>query len=797
MRGSNAIKTFVPKDLNLPLGTEIIQSPIGRQAAQEQDFELQRAIFDAIPASVAVIDHDGHILDFNESWKRYAGINPLFETPLEIGENYLEACVRIHGENADDAAAVVHGLRGVLSGTREEFVHEFRRKSKGGKRWYRLRAAPFTSRQQRGAMLLFTDITKRGEAMESLQIAERKYRSIFENATEGIFQTSLAGQYLVVNPMLAKIYGYESGDDLIGSIRNIGQQLYVNPGRRDEFIQVLEAKDMVYQFESAIRRKDGNIIWISENARAVRDAAGSLLYYEGTVVDITELKHAEEQIRNQAALLDKAHDAIVVQDLEHRIQYWNKSAERIYGWTSAEVAGSDAGALLHLEMSAFERALAVALAEGGWFGEFKHRRKDGTEVIVESTLTLVRDAEGRPKSILAINIDATEKRNLERQVIHSQRMDSLGTLAGGIAHDFNNILAIISGFAQMGRVSVPPNHPAQRSLAAIEMASQRAVAMVRQILTFSRRQETERRVTELPPVVKEAVGFLRTTLPSKIEIVSVNQTAIPPIFADATQIHQIIINLGTNAAHAMRDRGGRLEIQLELVEFATVQVKAAVHLPPGRYARLVVSDTGSGMDAQTLPHIFEPFFTTKARGEGCGLGLAVVHGIVKNHDGAIEVSSELGKGSVFRLYFPALEAEPARKERRKPKEVAGQGRRILYVDDEKDLVLLTTLDLQARGYLVSGHTLPEEALAAFRAAPHQFDAAVVDMSMPRLDGTELCRQLLGIRPDLPVVMVSGFFRPEDTEKVRAVGITMLVEKPQMVALLGGTLDQVFKQAHRR
>ncbi len=646
-------------------------------------------------------------------------------------------------------------------------------------------------------MLLYTDITKRGEAMESLRHAESKYRSIFENATEGIYQTSLAGQYLVVNPMLAKIYGYDSGEELIRSICDIGQQLYVHPGRREEFIQVLEEKDLVYQFESAIRRKDGNIIWISENARAVRDAQGDLLYYEGTVVDITDLKQAEEQIRNQAALLDKAHDAIMVQDLQHQIQYWNKSAERIYGWASAEVAGKDAGELLHLDRPAFERALAVALAEGGWFCEFKHRRKDGSVVTVESTLTLVRDAAGQPKSILAINIDATARKNLEKQVIHSQRMDSLGTLAGGIAHDFNNILAIISGFAQMGRVSVPPGHPAQRSLAAIESATQRAAGVVRQILTFSRRQETERRVTELPPVVKEAVGFLRTTLPSKIEIVSVSQPAIPPIFADATQIHQIIINLGTNAAHAMRDRGGRLEIRLEVVEFDSVQAKSTVSLPAGRYVRLVISDTGSGMDAQTLQHIFEPFFTTKARGEGSGLGLAVVHGIVKNHDGAIEVSSELGKGTVFHLYFPALEAAPNQVKRRELKDVSGQGRRILYVDDEEDLVMLTKLDLQARGYLVTGYNLPEEALAAFRAAPDQFDAAVVDMSMPKLEGTELCRQMLGLRPELPIIVVSGFFRPEDVEKVRAAGVTKMVEKPHTITLLGGTLDQLFKEIHNR
>jgi len=324
----------------------------------------------------------------------------------------------------------------------------------------------------------------------------------------------------------------------------------------------------------------------------------------------------------------------------------------------------------------------------------------------------------------------------------------------------------------------------------------RAAGVVRQILTFSRRQETERRVMELPPVIKEAIGFLRTTLPANVEIVSRYQPMIPPVLADATQIHQIIMNLGTNAAHAMREQGGRLEIRVDAVEFDAAHAAQAASLRAGRYLHILMSDTGSGIDAQTLPHIFEPFFTTKVHGEGSGLGLAVVHGIVKNHEGAITVSSEPGRGTVFHLYFPALEVEPIRTNGRELKVSNGEGRRILYVDDEESIVTLATDDLQARGYEVTGFHLPEAAWEAFRANPQGFDAAVVDMSMPKLDGTELSRRILRIRPELPIVIVSGFVREEDAEKVYAAGIRKLLEKPSSVAKLGAVLELVFKEARR-
>ncbi len=759
-----------------------------------ESFDIYQAIFDSLPASFAVIDDTGNILEANATWKQLTGANPLFVRNFGIGQNYFDLAQQVAAEYIPSAEAIVQGLRQVLAGELPDFTHEYFYSSPGERRWFRFRATPFHSNRGRGALLIYTDITKRGEAETSLHRAEQKYRSIFENATEGIFQTSSSGRYISANPMLARIYGYDSPEELINSIHSIAQQLYVDTRRRDDFIQTLKEKGVVFQFESAVYRKDGRVIWISENARAVHDEDGQLLYYEGTVEDITALKEAQEHIRNQAALLDKASDAIIVQDLQHQVQYWNKSAERIYGWTAAEIVGKNAVGLIYRDISAFQKALQEVLGQGSWKGGIKQKRKDGTTILMETSFTLVRDGQDQPVSILAINTDVTVKKQFEAQIAHSQRMESIGTLAGGIAHDINNILTIITGNAALGRNSVPQGHPIQRYLTAIEAATTRAAGVVRQILTFSRRQDTERRNIEITPVVQEAIQFLRTTLPTKIEIRSDFAKSLPSILADATQLHQIIMNLGTNAAHAMRDQGGQLEFRIRPVRLDAIGASLVENLHAGNYVQLSISDSGCGMAPETARRIFEPFFTTKKPGEGTGLGLSVVHGIVKNHEGAITVSSELGLGTTFNLYFPALEAITDPVVLTPQERHHGAGRHVMYVDDEEDIVAVTTLDLQNNGYQATGFTLPQEALAAFCAKPLYFDAAVLDLAMPVMDGLDLARRMLTRRPNFPIILVSGFIRPDDQERIRQLGLKHVLEKPSTVTKIRSSLTQLFKEA---
>jgi len=386
-----------------------------------------------------------------------------------------------------------------------------------------------------------------------------------------------------------------------------------------------------------------------------------------------------------------------------------------------------------------------------------------------------------------------ERRRLEAQLRQMHKMEALGTLAGGIAHDFNNLLAAIFGNVERARQDAGPQSPVQLSLDEIAAAAERARDLVRQILTFSRRQPLERRVVSLRDVVQDAVKLLRAGLPSGVELVASLAPDTPNVIADRAQLHQVLMNLGANAWQAMAGRQGRIEIALVGV---TVEAKGG-ELPPGSYACLSVSDNGMGMDATTRERIFDPFFTTKPAGEGTGLGLAVVDGIVKGHGGLIKVETEAGRGSTFHLYFPAAVgavesgAAPSPSAPR-----ASNGQTILFLDDEKVLVLIAKAMLERLGYRVHGHTIAEQALAAFKTDPAGIDLLVTDFNMPGASGLDVAREMRRLRPDLPVALASGFVTDELRAQALALGIREVIYKPHTVAELAAAVDRALRQGPR-
>ena len=389
--------------------------------------------------------------------------------------------------------------------------------------------------------------------------------------------------------------------------------------------------------------------------------------------------------------------------------------------------------------------------------------------------------------MLAAHVD---REHTQAQLRQAQRIQALGTLAGGIAHDFNNVLVAIGGNAEIATNALPADHPARRHLRRIEQATGRASDLVRRILAFSRPQEPRRAGIRLQPVVEEALTLLRATLPASIEIRTDFDPGAPLVLADASQVHQVLMNLGTNAAHAMQERGGVLGLRLETVTLDADAAATVPELREGRYVRLAVSDTGCGMDQATLERIFEPFYTTKAPGQGTGLGLSVVHSIMRSHDAAITVESRVGAGTTVHLHFPA--ADPAATEAGAPTapEPRGAGQHILVVDDEEAIVDVATHVLQQLGYRVTGTTDPARALADFRSRPDEFAAVVSDISMPGLSGAELARQLRAIRPDLPVLLTSGFVRPDQAEAVQRFGVGDVILKPSLLAELGPALHRL-------
>jgi len=387
------------------------------------------------------------------------------------------------------------------------------------------------------------------------------------------------------------------------------------------------------------------------------------------------------------------------------------------------------------------------------------------------------------------SIDMTETKKLEAQLQQSQKMESIGALAGGIAHDFNNILSPIMVHSEMVMTKLPPDNPIQHNLNEIFKAGERARDMVMQILMFSRKEAGKRAAIKIIPILKEVLQMLRSSIPTTIDIHRNLEAESDTVFADPTQIHQIMLNLGTNAAHAMRERGGTLKVSLVQEELDSGAAEEYSDLNPGSYMRLTMSDTGCGMDEETMQKIFDPYFTTKGPGEGTGMGLAVVHGIVKTYGGDIKVESEPGKGTAFHVLLPRVEAEVTPIKEHKIELLRGT-ERLLFVDDEKGAVDAIQPMLENLGYKVTARTSSIEALEVFRHKAYEFDLVITDMTMPNMTGKELAGELMSIRSDIPVILCTGFSEQIDEHKAQEMGISAFVMKPIVMREMAQTIREL-------
>ncbi|MEI6667977.1 MAG: ATP-binding protein [Acidobacteriota bacterium] len=499
--------------------------------------------------------------------------------------------------------------------------------------------------------------------------------------------------------------------------------------------------------------------------------------------------------RQHALILDSVGDGIIGVDATGRHTFANPAALRMLGYRTDELLGEGSHSLWHhtrndgqphleqdCQIAAAYRDGTVHQATDDVFW-----RKDRSSFAVDYTSTPILEG-GSPSGAVVTFRDISEKRRLESQLRQAQKMEAIGTLAGGIAHDFNNILGAIVGNTELMMCDLATEHPAQESIGEILKATKRATDLVRQILTFSRQREQQRRTIELGLVAKEALKLLRATLPATITIQTDIVADEPPVLADPTQLYQVFMNLAANAAHAMRENGGRLTVRVAPVVIDAELVGRHPTLRPGPFVLLSVSDTGHGMDADTLDRVFDPFFTTKPLGEGTGLGLAVVHGIVTGHGGAILVRSEPGDGTTFDVYFPVAEIVFTEHASVAPVP-RGQGQRLLYVDDEPALVMVFKRGLTAMGYQVETHTNPEEALERFASSPDSFDLVITDLAMPGLSGRELARRILDLRPDQAIVMVTGFSGTLTPERARQLRLRAVLHKPLDMADLGRAVHE--------
>jgi PAS domain S-box-containing protein len=531
--------------------------------------------------------------------------------------------------------------------------------------------------------------------------------------------------------------------------------------------------------------------WVHGLGKLVRNEAGDIVQMIGTIQDVTEQKQAEAWSSRLATAVEQASEAIVITDATGTILYANPAFEKTSGYTSAEAIGKNPRLLKSGQHGGeFYQQLWETILRGQvWTGHFTNRRKNGTLYDEEATVSPVRDNEGKIVNFVAVKRDVTRERQLEAQFRQAQKMDAIGTLAGGIAHDFNNILTAIFGNCYLLREDLNGNTEAQEKVEEIMRSSTRAKDLVQQILTFSRKGEEKRQVIPLNTVIKEATKFIRATLPSNIKVNMDLAPDAPPVLADPTQIYQVTMNLATNALHAMSDKPGELDITLDtfVPDMGFIQLHPEFQLLP--YARLTVADTGCGMDEKTKERIFEPFFTTKPVGQGTGLGLSVVHGVVKSHDGVITVDSLPGKGTTFRLYFPGKIRTETLNEISRANVVCGQGQKVLLVDDEAAIASVFQMLFKLLNYQATVHMDPKTALAQFSENPLHYDIVITDLTMPDLNGLELASRIRSLRPDIPIIMLTGLSSKLTEAEIAEAGVCELMEKPVSMAALAETLQR--------
>jgi PAS domain S-box-containing protein len=753
-----------------------IERDITGEKKAEESLKLFRTLIDRSNDAIEVVDAEtGRFIDVNETACRRLGYSR---------EEMLALCVRDildEGSVSSSMQTEVEEIR--RAGSK---IIEGRHRRKDGSTFPIEVNIQYIDLDRGYLISVVRDITERKQAEEARRLTEARYSTLFEYAPDGILIATPEGVYLDANARMCRMLGYTCGE-LIGlHASDIVAQTevpHIGSALRD-----ITAK-LDHQREWLFRRKDDSTFAAEVIATMMPD--GNLL---AMIRDITERKQAQGQIAQQAAFLDKATDAIIAIDLGKMVLFWNRGAEHMYGWTREEVTGRDVSELFYHNPKKFEDITSLTISRGEWSGEIAQLTKHRGEIIVESRRTLIRDNEGRPTSILIINTDITDKKKIEAQFMRAQRMESIGTLAGGVAHDLNNILApIMMSIDILKTISDSPQ--AVKILETIEVSAKRGADIVRQVLSFARGLEGQRIEVQPKHLLKDLENIIKDTFPKDIHLQFSIPTDIWTILGDPTQVHQILLNLCVNARDAMPN-GGTLIVAVENCVLDEQYAGMNLQAKPGRYVNISVTDTGTGIPPALIDKIFEPFFTTKELNKGTGLGLSTVMAIVKSHDGIVNVYSEPGKGTTFKVYLPAMEiSSEARKEQTETANLPrGNGETVLVVDDEASILTITSQTLQAFGYRVLTATDGADAVAVY--AEHRNEIAVVltDMAMPVMDGPAAIHALTRMNPAIKIVAASGFTANGGAIKASGAGVKHFLTKPYTAGTLLKTIRTILDEA---
>ena len=644
----------------------------------------------------------------------------------------------------------------------------------------------------------FTDITDR-----KVSDKERSHLiAILETTSDLVSTSTLDAKITYMNMAGYRMLGWDPNEDLSKfRIQDVHPEWAFRIVKEEGIPAAI--KYGLWQGETALVNRNGVEIPVSQVIIGHRLSGGEVDYLSTIMRDITERKIAEKKIKENeilySTLVESLPDSVTLMDMEGRVKFMSSGTKRLYGLETIEGVTSDTlKNLVAPESMETINDLGKQLLDIGeaYAKEIYLSDTKGRSWIGESWLKIIVDASGNKKEVLAVTRDITdrkrmeeENRNLEQQVMQSQKMDAIGTLAGGIAHDFNNILAGIFGYTELSLYAMNDPAKLKKYLNEILSSAERAREMVNQILTFSRHTESELKEVTPKYIIKEALKFLRASIPSTIEIHSEIKSD-SSILGDLTQLHQIVVNLCTNAAYAMKDSKGTIELILEDMHLDEEFVRIHPGLNPGEHILFTISDTGCGIKPEYLSRIFEPFFTTKPQGEGTGLGLSVVHGIVKRFKGSISVYSEPGKGTVFNILIPVVKTEKTELDRKVKIGIPRGSENILLLDDEPAILQSLQIILTDLGYKVITFSDSLEAIDAFIKDPASYDIVITDYTMPHFTGAEIAAKIKEIRSDIPVILCSGFIHEGIEKESHKTGVTTLLRKPVRTDELAMTIRKV-------
>ena len=634
------------------------------------------------------------------------------------------------------------------------------------------------------------DITERKQAEKALLESEARYRGVVEDTPVLICRFLPDGEIIFANEAYCRYFD-NTCEELVGKTF-LSKIPEANQKTVMDNISAITIESPTQTHEHPVIIAGNEIRWQRWTNRALFDVQGKVVAFQSVGEDITEHKQAVENLRESKEqyriLVENANDAIfVLQD--DFIKFANPKTQELLGYTASELKSLPITDLIHpdnTETAAAELAKRTNSDKQNIVITIKMINKLRLKLMVQIRSTQIQ-WEQRPAT-LNFAIDITEQLELESRLRQAQKMEAIGTLAGGIAHDFNNVIFSMLGFTEMAMEDIEKDTEAYDNLQEVLNTTLHAKDMIQQILAFSRQTDAKKWPVEIKSIIKEVLKLLRSFIPATIEIRHDLSGADSPVLADATQIHQVIMNLATNAYHAMRGTGGVLELKLSEVDIGTDEL--VLDLSPGRYMKILLSDTGHGIDSDVIDKIFDPYFTTKPPGEGTGMGLAVAHGIIKDHEGDIFVYSKPHQGTVFHVYLPVLESEVVEPEAQEEEVIPCGNERILLVDDNEKVNTMAHRLLQRLGYCVSSFSNGKSALAAFKANPDDFDLVITDMTMPKLTGVELTLMIREIRPEIPVILCTGFSEHIDEKKADSIGISAYIMKPIGKSVVANTVRDV-------